>query len=96
MGRVTRTRTADRELLAVVRRIAGDSLSSALNWLEDVERVFKLLANHPEVGESCELPRHGPLRRHVVGNYVIYYRPFASGIHILHILHGARDIHPHT
>ena len=94
MGIVTRTRTADRELLAVVRRIADENLSAALNWLEEIERIFKLLADHPEAGERCELPRHGPVRRHVVGNFVVYYRPFASGIHILHILHGARGIHP--
>jgi plasmid stabilization system protein ParE len=31
------------------------------------------------------------VRRHVVGNYLIYYRPIADGVEILHVVHGARD-----
>jgi toxin ParE1/3/4 len=32
------------------------------------------------------------LRSHPVGNYVIYYREMKTGIEIVRVIHGARDV----
>jgi toxin ParE1/3/4 len=93
MGEVARTRTATREIRGIVRRIACDRLSAAIDWLEEIERVLRLLASHPEAGERHRFGRHGLVRRHVVGNYVIYFRPQSTGILVLRVIHAARDLH---
>jgi hypothetical protein len=35
--------------------------------------------------------RFGEIRRHVVGNYLIYYQPIPVGVEILLVSHDARD-----
>lgn len=91
---VTRTKTADRDLRAIVRYIARDSLSAAVNWLDDMERVFSLLAAHPLADERFRSRRHGEVRRRSVGQYVVYFRPHADGVHVFRVLHGMRDERP--
>jgi toxin ParE1/3/4 len=91
MGRVTRNCIVDRDLRGIAGHIAADNLTAALNWLVDIERVFRLLALQPEVGERVHGPRLGDVRRHVTGNYVIYYRPYSYGVRIVRVIHGARD-----
>jgi len=91
MGKVTRNRTADRDLDAIVLHIAADSMSAAMNWLTEIQRVFQILADHPNASEAICSPRLGNVRRHTVGSYVIYYRAFSSGVRIVRVLHGARD-----
>lgn len=56
-----------------------------------MQRIFDLMAAHPEAGERIETRRFGIIRRHSHGNYVIYYRPRSYGLFVLRVLHGARD-----
>jgi plasmid stabilization system protein ParE len=71
----------------------------AAAFLDAATEAFRLLATQPEMGRPWEsaLPRlHAtrawPLRLH--HGYLILYRPLApeSGIEVLHVFHGARDI----
>jgi toxin ParE1/3/4 len=59
--------------------------------LQDAERLFELLAEQPEIGQSMMSRRNGPLRRHTMGNYLIYYRPISEGVQIIRVVHAARD-----
>jgi len=34
------------------------------------------------------------LRSFPIGNYLVFYRPFEGGIHLIRLLHGAREITP--
>jgi len=91
MAQVVKTPAADRDLGRIVSYIAQDNLSAALRWLEDTEKLFELLAEQPGIGQPIKTKRFGEIRRHVMGSYLIYYRPAADGIQILMISHGARD-----
>ena len=50
-----------------------------------------MLSRQPGIGRTRpELDTN--LRSFVVGRYVIFYLPVSSGIEIVRVLHGARDI----
>lgn len=91
MASVTRTKTADRDLRGIVRYIARDSLSAAVNWLDEMERLFQMLGAHPQAGERYRSRRHGEIRRHAAGRYVVYYRPRSDGVCVVRVLQGMRD-----
>ncbi len=91
MPKATYTAEAERDLDAIVDFIAMDSASAAKSWLSDVRSRCDLLAFHPAIGERLAKKRLHKVRRHVVGNYLIYYEATPQGIDVLRIVHGARD-----
>ncbi len=91
MPQIRRWSRAEQDLAEVVRHIARDNATAALNWLDKIETLFRLLAIHSEIGERINTPRFGFVRRYTLGNYVVYYRPIFDGVEILRVLHGARD-----
>jgi toxin ParE1/3/4 len=97
MSRVVQHDTARRELEDIIDYIAVRSQSAARRLLDAVERAFALLADMPELGSPwlTSRPELAGLRRWRPGrfkNYVIFYRPLADGIEVLHVVHGARDL----
>jgi plasmid stabilization system protein ParE len=80
---------AEREIHAIADRIADDKVSAAERWLQELNRLFALLASFPEIGQQVRLPER-VLRRMARGNYVIYYQSFDDKIAILHVFHGAQ------
>jgi toxin ParE1/3/4 len=55
------------------------------------DEKLKLLADFPGMGAMRE--DLGPsIRTFPVGNYLIIYRPMKSGIELLRVVHGARDL----
>lgn len=91
MPSVKRSVQSQRDLDAIVDYIAADNPAAADHWYDEMDRVFHLLAAHPEVGERIETRRFGIIRRHSHGNYAIYYRPRSYGVFMVRVLHGARD-----
>ncbi len=83
MAHPIKTPRARLDLESIVRHISHDNLEAALRWLQDAERLFELLAEQPQIGKSVMSRRFGPLRRHTMGNYVIYYRSIPDGVQIL-------------
>jgi toxin ParE1/3/4 len=62
-----------------------------------VDATFAHLADHPKSGSlyDCGIAGLKGLRRFLVkgfDNYLIFYLPQKNGIHVIRILHGARDI----
>jgi toxin ParE1/3/4 len=91
MAEVLRTAQARTDLLEIWLYIAGDSVDAADRFLATVEQRLRTLADFPEMGERCE--RLAPsLRYFTAGRYVIFYRPVESGIQIIRVLSGARDV----
>jgi toxin ParE1/3/4 len=87
-----RTPEADDDLLGIVGEIAADNPIAAVRWIDGIEHVFYLLSTQPLMGERFRRRgKSGEVRRHVFGNYVIYYRPLADGAEIYRVLHGARE-----
>lgn len=91
MAKANFTEQADQDLIRIVSYIAADNPSAAFRWLEETKAVCELLAAEPEIGQAIKTRRFGTIRRHVAGNYLIYYRQLAGGVEILLVSHGARD-----
>ncbi len=85
------THEAEQDLQNITQYIARDNPSAALTWLEEVRATCDLLATQPQMGESLRTARFGAVRRHILGNYLIYYVPAAHGIEVARIVHGAHD-----
>jgi toxin ParE1/3/4 len=94
MLRIERTSEASRDLVAIAWHIAQDNPTAASNWLNEVEQLFTLIAEQPQMGERMRTRRFGLVRRISRGNYVTYYRKRSEAIEILRVLHGAREQKP--
>jgi toxin ParE1/3/4 len=94
MARAIYSSEADADIRQIVDYIGQDNLPAALAWSDRIRAVCDLLARQPGIGQRLQTARYGEVRRHVVGNYLIYYRPMASGISVVHIVHGAREQRP--
>jgi len=86
-----RSAEARRDLAEVAIHIAGDDVMAAERWLESIDRLLRLIAKNPEMGESVDHLKPG-LRRQVHGRYVLLYKPRPNGILLYRVLHGARQI----
>ena len=91
MGEVVKTPEAKERLKQIAEYIAKDNLAASAVWLDQMEAVFALLAEQPGIGQQVQTRRFGKVRRHVVGNYLVYYQPTTGGVEILLVSHGARD-----
>lgn len=91
MATALRTHAADADLDDIVAQISQDNLQAATAWLNGIRSLFELLATQPEIGQQIHTRRHGDLRCHVYGNYLVYYRAIRGGVQIVRVLHGARD-----
>ena len=85
------TLEAEQDLEQLTQYIARDNLLAAMKWLDETRATCDLLATQPAIGQRIQTKRFGAIRRHVAGNYLIYYRPAAGGVEILMVIHGARD-----
>jgi toxin ParE1/3/4 len=89
---------ADRDLDEQAEYLAAhQSLEMALRFYRAAEQTFRLLASQPKIGKvtAYRSPflagmRMFPLKR--FSKYLVFYRLLESGIEIIRVLHGARDI----
>ncbi len=83
-----RSAAAKRDMRSIAAYIANDNLTAAGTWMRSMDRIFDLLASQPLMSPTKRTHDLGEVRFHSHGNYVIYYRPTARGILVLH---AARD-----
>ena len=71
--------------------IAEDSVRAADALIKRIEKAFDMLAETPLAGRVRDelMPN---LRSFPVGNYVIFYLPVSTGIEVVRVMHGRRDI----
>jgi toxin ParE1/3/4 len=91
MTRVVRTESAKSDLLSIYGYIAADKPSAADRWVAEVDTTLAVLAQQPFMGEKVDHLAPG-MRRHCLGNYLLFYVPIESGIELRRVLHGARRI----
>jgi toxin ParE1/3/4 len=91
MPRVIRTPAAVRDLTAITDTIAADNLDAALRYYDEVDRRLGLIARYPRMGEAVDHLSPG-MRRHTLGDYLLFYRLRNDAIELIRVLHGARDI----
>lgn len=91
MMRLSISRDANDDLDSIFAYIYRDRPRAALELMDRIADRMKLLRMSPESGEICEALGAG-IRRVVVGNYAVYYKPDVEEINVLRILHSARDM----
>ncbi len=77
--------------------LCADNPDAAERVQEAIFDGFDLLARNPALGRRRDFRRHQNIRSWVVTeftNYLIFYGelPDGSGVEILRVLHGARDL----
>jgi toxin ParE1/3/4 len=85
------------DLIEQFAYIAGDNVAAAQRFLEAAEATFHMLAQMPGAGRVrryADARLAGLRSRSVRGfrNYLVFYRPTKTGIEVVRVLHGARDI----
>jgi toxin ParE1/3/4 len=87
---ILRSQRSRSDLLAIWLYIAERNVEAADRVLDEIERVCRMIAEHPEIGR--ERPEVGiELRSFVAMSWVVFYRIDGNAIRIVRILHGARD-----
>ena len=79
------------DLVEIWAFIAQDSVNHADRFAGLIDRQLRALARQPYMGRSRP-NLAADLRSFPVGRYVIFYVPFAKGVEVVRVLHGARDI----
>jgi len=85
------SKKAERELdkiFAYWGREAGGGVADRL--IDSIEERFRVLGQFPSAGRECDEVTPGVFR-FPAGQNLIYYRRKRGMIHILHVVHGARD-----
>ena len=91
MPRVLRTPQSRSDLVEILLYIRRDNRRAARRLLDTINDKPQLLAEFPGLGQRREeLGRF--LRSFPIGNYLLFYRPAPDGIHLIRVLHGARDL----
>jgi toxin ParE1/3/4 len=85
------------DLAEIVEYIAARNASAAHRLAAAAKGTLEFLAPMPGLGslKNYEGPEYEGIRTWFVRgfrNYLIVYRPIDGGIHVLAIVHGARDI----
>ncbi len=91
MARLLRTADSRDDLTAIWLYIAGENISAADRFIDEVDRTLSLLASFPLVGEGVDHLRPGT-RRFTLGNYQLFYEPLPDGIRLLRVYHASRRI----
>jgi len=91
LAKVRVSATARRDLKQIWTYIAEDNMQAADALLDRIGSMLNLLGRTPLLGRSRDELAAG-LRSFAVGNYVIFYLPRGSGIIVVRILSGYRDL----
>jgi len=91
MSRYRLTRHAQADLDAIYDYVAADNRSAADRLSVRFEKKLRLLASQPLLGQMRDdlAPN---LRCFTRGKYVIFYRVQGTGVEVVRVIHGARDI----
>lgn len=84
---------ADLDLNATFSYIEARNPRAALQWLNEMQSYFEMLAGQPELGKACDDIRIG-MRRAIKNGYRILYRIAENEIVIVRILHPRREFDP--
>ena len=91
MSRYSLTPAAEQDIDESVSFIASNSPTAAVRWLDRIEAVCEKFVEYPAMG-VCRPALGIGVRAFPVENYVIYYRRKGKEIHVLRVLHAARDV----
>jgi toxin ParE1/3/4 len=88
---IRRSPRARLDLIEIWQYIYADNPAAADRALDRFESALVTLRDHPHAGRARPELAH-ELRSRPVGSYVLFYRPIASGIELVRVMSGYRDI----
>lgn len=91
MGEVILSPQAEQDLLEIWLYIADDHPDNADRFLDRLHEKALLLAEFREMGAARPELGEG-IRCFPVERFVLYYRPNDSGIELVRVLRGSRDV----
>jgi len=88
---IRRSQKARSDLTEIWLYIAERNPAAADRVLDEIERVYRLLATRPRIGRERPEIKAG-IRSLGVMSWIIFYRIEEEFIEIVRVLHGARDL----
>lgn len=85
------TPRASEDLIEIWSYIAADSVANADAFIDKLCETMQVLSRQPGSGRHRDELASG-IRSFPFGRYIVFYRAVTSGIEIVRVLHGARDI----
>jgi len=85
------TGQARKDLAEINGFMVEDDAQAANRFLATFSRKCFMLAQFPEMGRRWDEIRP-PLRSFPIGTYLIFYRQISSGIEVVRVLSGYRDL----
>ncbi|MEH2221549.1 type II toxin-antitoxin system RelE/ParE family toxin [Nostoc sp.] len=97
MSDVSKRPQVIRDLIELATYIAEDNLEASDRFLRAAETTFKQLGKMPGMGKPCQFshPNLAGVRQQAIKgfkNYLVFYLPSDSGVQILRVIYGGRDI----
>ena len=97
MSDVSKRPQVIRDLIELATYIAEDNLEASDRFLAAAETTFKQLGKMPGMGKPCQFshPNLAGVRQQAIKgfkNYLVFYLPSDSGVEILRVIYGGRDI----
>ncbi len=92
MGTAKFTPLARSDLKEIKAFIEQDNPKRAAQYMQLLKQKCENLALSPNIGTYQE--EYCGLHKFPVDNYLIFYRPSKTGIEVIRVLHGKRDINP--
>ena len=90
MATVSFTQLARQDLQNIKDHISLDKPKTGTHYMRHLKQKLDVLAQSPTLG--VQRKEYCGLNKFPVENYLIFYRITASGIEVIRILHGSRDI----
>jgi toxin ParE1/3/4 len=59
-------------------------------YIRDIQRVFELIADQPQLARSCDEIRPGYFR-FPAGSHIVFFRRSVDGIAVVRVLHARMD-----
>ncbi|MBF0168130.1 MAG: type II toxin-antitoxin system RelE/ParE family toxin [Alphaproteobacteria bacterium] len=84
---------AKRDLFQIADFIEQENPGRGLSFADEIEAACQLWATIPQAGRERGDIAEG-LRSFPHGSYIVFYRAGETGITIVRILHGMRDLKP--
>jgi len=85
------SKTAHADIAEIALYLCDLNPISAERFVNALDHICVLLAEHPRLGRPRRELADG-LRSFPVGNYLVFYVIEAEAVHVIRVLHGARNL----
>jgi len=91
MAKILQTPLAKKDLVEIWSYIARDNPTAADQLLKQIDIALTQIASTPDLGFRLDAIREGVRCKPVKRNYLIFYEHREDTVHVLRVLHAARN-----